>query len=409
MRSKRSVGSSASFLEGLSAPLRIVDVARDRAGIRRFLRVPYGIYGNDPNWVAPLLADLEKVFRDANPLFSHAEMRLWIAERDGRAVGRISGVLDRMHNEFHRESTAFFGFFESVDDPEVAGELFGAVRSWAASRGMTRILGPMNPTTNDECGLLVEGFDTPPVLMMTYNPRYYLRLFEGAGLSKAKDLLAYHIEIREKPLQRLGRLAAGFARREGNITVRPIRKKRLKDDLTLVKEVYNSAWEDNWGFVPMTDADIDFMASRLKPLLAEKLVLLAETPDEPVGFMMSLPDFNEAMRPLRGRLLTPALFGFLAYLIGWRVPKMTRLITLGIKKGYRARGIDAVMFEKSLRAMLSAGYRECEISWILEDNVMVQRPIDLFEGRVYKRYRIYEAPVEVPRVGAEICFNGSRV
>jgi hypothetical protein len=378
----------------LNSATRVREVARDRAGIRRFLRVPYRIYRGDRNWVAPLLSDLTKVFTEANPLFGHAEMKLWIAERDGRDVGRVAGVIDRMHNEFHRERTAFFGFFECENDFDVAQELLAAVRAWAAKRGMTRILGPMNPTTNDECGLLVEGFDSPPVLMMTYNPRYYLDLLERAGMSKAKDLLAYHIEIREKPLERLGRLASGFARREKHLTVRPIRKRRLKEDLVKIKEVYNAAWEDNWGFVPMTDADIDFMAARLKPLLVEDLVLLAETPAEPVGFMMSLPDFNEPMRALRGHLLSPAVFGFLASLAGWTTPRMTRLITLGIKKGYRARGIDAVMFEKSLRAMLAAGFKECEISWILEDNVMVQRPIDLFEGRVYKRYRIYEAPVD---------------
>jgi hypothetical protein len=373
--------------------LSLVELSRSPRDVSRFLEVPYGIYGDDPNWVAPLLDDLKKVFTDANPLFQHAEMSLWVLERDGRDVGRIAGILDRAHNDFHHEKTAFFGFFESIDDAAVARELFSAVEGWARSKGMDRILGPMNPTTNDECGLLVEGFDSPPVLMMTYNPSYYLRLFDGVGLRKAKDLLAYRIAIDPKPLERLDRLARGFARREKDLVIRSIRKKTLAADLAKVKEVYNAAWEDNWGFVPMTDGDIDFMASRLKPLLAEDIMLLAETPAEPVAFMMSLPDFNEAMKPLKGRLLTPKIFGFLAYLLGWKRPKMTRLITLGIKKGYRSRGIDAVMFAESLKAMLRDGYRECEISWILEDNVMVQRPIDLFEGKIYKRYRIYEKPV----------------
>ncbi len=373
--------------------MKITELSRTPSGVARFLNVSYEIYRDDPLWVAPLLDDLKKVFTDKNPLFEHAEMALWVAERDGKDVGRIAGILDRAHNEFHRESTAFFGFFESPDDPHICRALFDAVSQWARSKGMTRILGPMNPTTNDECGLLVDGFDSSPVLMMTYNPRYYLALFDGAGLVKAKDLLAYVIELKEAPLPRLSRLAAGFARREKNLKIRPIRKKRLKADLTKVKEVYNAAWEDNWGFVPMTDADIDFMAARLKPLLAEDLVLLAETPEEPVAFMMSLPDFNEAMKPLKGKLLTPKLFGFLAYLFGWKRPRIVRLITLGIKKKYRNRGIDAVMFAESLKAMLKSGYQSCEISWILEDNVMVQRPIDLFEGRVYKTYRIYEKPV----------------
>jgi hypothetical protein len=373
--------------------LKITELPRTSSGVARFLRVPYAIYSNDPLWVAPLLDDLKKVFTDRNPLFEHAEMALWVAERDGKDVGRIAGILDRSHNDFHEESTAFFGFFESIDDAEVSRELFDTVSRWARSRKMTRILGPMNPTTNDECGLLVDGFDSSPVLMMTYNPRYYLGLVEGAGLVKAKDLLAYVIDLKDKPLSRLSRLAAGFARRAKDLQIRPIRKKTLKADLMKVKEVYNAAWEENWGFVPMTEADIDFMAARLKPLLAEDLILLAETPEEPVGFMMSLPDYNEAMKPLKGKLLTPKLFGFLAYLLGWKRPKMVRLITLGIKKKYRNRGIDAVMFAESLKAMLKAGYQSCEISWILEDNVMVQRPIDLFEGKVYKTYRIYEKAV----------------
>ncbi len=373
--------------------MNLVELTRSRPDVGRFLQVPYGIYGNDLNWVAPLLDDLKKVFTDANPLFEHAEMKLWVAQRDGKDVGRIAGILDRAHNEFHKEKTAFFGFFESIDEPAVSRALFAKIAEWASTRGMNRILGPMNPTTNDECGLLIEGFDSPPVLMMTYNPEYYLKLYSDSGLAKAKDLLAYRISIDPKPLERLGRLARGFARRETNLTIRPIRKKTLQADLTKVKEVYNAAWEDNWGFVPMSDGDIDFMAARLKPLLAEDIMLLAETPAEPVAFMMSLPDFNEAMKPLKGKLLTPKIFGFLAYLLGWKTPRMTRLITLGIKKGYRNRGIDAVMFFESLTAMLKAGYKECEISWILEDNVMVQRPIDLFDGKVYKRYRIYEKSV----------------
>jgi hypothetical protein len=373
--------------------IQVLELPRDRKGIARFLNVPYRIYRDDPLWVAPLLDDLKKVFGAQNPLFEHAEMKLWVATEEGRDVGRIAGILDRAHNEFHRESTAFFGFFESVNDRRVSRALFDAVCAWTRERRMSRILGPMNPTTNDECGLLVEGFDSSPVLMMTYNPRYYRELFEEAGLRKAKDLLAFHLDLKEKPLSRLDRLAAGFARRQKDLSVRPIRKKTLKNDLVKVKEVYNAAWEDNWGFVPMTDGDIDFMAARLKPLLVEDMVLLAETPEEPVAFMMCLPDYNVAFKPLRGKLLTPRLFGFLAYLAGWRRPKLFRLITLGIKKGYRNRGIDAVMFAETLKAGLKAGYTECEVSWILEDNVMVQRPIRLFEGTRYKTYRIFEKPV----------------
>ena len=231
-----------------------------------------------PTGVAPLLDDLEKVFTDRNPLLAHAwKMNLWVAVRDGKDVGRIAGIIDRNHNAFHKESTAFFGFFESVDDQAVANALFDVAAEWARGKGMNRILGPMNPTTNDECGLLVDGFDSRPVIMMTYNPRYYIDLLAGAGLTKAKDLLAYHFEVAAEPLKRLDfKIAAGVRRREKDIVVRPIRRKTLAQDLARVKEVYNAAWEENWGFVPMTDGELDFMGERLKPLLHEDIALLAE-------------------------------------------------------------------------------------------------------------------------------------
>ena len=382
-----------SGAEGSGGPVTVVEVSRRGKDLTRFLHVPYPIYRDDPNWVAPLLDDLKKVFTDKNPLFEHAEMKLWVAVRGGRDVGRVAGILDRNHNAFHHESTAFFGFFESVNDPAVAGALLEAVAGWAKAKGMNRLLGPMNPTTNDECGLLVEGFDSPPVIMMTYNPRYYIDLLEGAGFTKAKDLLAYHFPVGEEPLRRLTRLADGVRRREKDLVVRPIRRKTLAQDLAKVKEVYNSAWEENWGFVPMTDAELDFMASRLKPLLAEEIALLAEVNGEPVAFMMSLPDFNEAMQPLKGKLLTPKIFNFLRYLMGWKRPRFVRVVTLGIKKAYRQRGIDAVMFAQSVRAAMTYGFRDCEVSWMLEDNVMVLRPIDVFGGKKYKTYRIYEKGV----------------
>jgi ribosomal protein S18 acetylase RimI-like enzyme len=373
--------------------VQIEELSRSKSGVARFLQVPYGIYRDDPNWVAPLLADLKTVFSDRNPLFEHAEMKLWVARRDGRDVGRVAGIIDRNHNTFHQESTAFFGFFEAENDPAVARELLDAVSGWAKASGMTRLLGPMNPTTNDECGLLVEGFDSPPVIMMTYNPRYYVDLIEGAGFTKAKDLLAYHFHVDPKPLERLGRLAAGVARREPGLVVRPIRRKTLRADLAKVKEVYNAAWERNWGFVPMTDAELDFMAARLKPLLVEEITLLAELNGEPVGFMMSLPDYNEALQPLKGKLLTPKVLGFARYMLGWKRPKRARVITLGIKSSHRQRGIDAALFARSMQAGIPYGFREVEVSWMLEDNLMILRPMEVFNARRYKTYRIYERPI----------------
>ena len=372
---------------------QIVELTRSRRDVMRFLKVAYGVYRDDPRWVAPLLVDQRKVFEDGNPLFEHAEMTLWVAVRNGRDVGRIAGTVERLHNEFHKETTAYFGFFEGPDDPAVSGALFDAVSVWARARGMTRLLGPMNPTTNDECGLLISGFDASPVVMMTYNPRYYPDLFAAAGLTKAKDLLAYYFDVKPKPLERFNRIAAGVRRREPNIVIRQIRKKTLAADLAKVREVYNAAWEANWGFVPMTEGDMAFMAERLKPLLVEELALLAERDGEPIAFMMSLPDYNEALRPMRGRLLTPRIFGLLSTLWGRRTPKIVRVVTTGVKRAYRQRGMDALLFGHGLTYGLKAGYQGCEVSWVLEDNVQVLRPLEIFDAYEYKRYRIYERAV----------------
>ena len=355
--------------------MQIEELSRSKSGISRFLKVPYGIYRDDPNWVAPLLADLKTVFTDRNPLFQHAEMKLWVARRDGRDVGRIAGIIDRNHNDFHQRVDRLLRLLRSGERP---GRRAGTARcglGLGSGKGMNRLLGPMNPTTNDECGLLVDGFDSPPVIMMTYNPRYYVDLLEGGGVHQGEGPAGL-------PLPRRSQAAgapepAGGRRRaaEPGLVVRPIRRKTLRADLAKVKEVYNAAWERNWGFVPMTDAELDFMAVRLKPLLVEEITLLAELNGEPVGFMMSLPDYNVAIQPLKGKLLTPRVLNFARYLLGWKRPTRARVITLGIKAGFRQRGIDAMLFARSMQAGIPYGFREVEISWMLEDNLMILRPL----------------------------------
>ncbi len=382
----------------MSEPFEIRPLARCGRDIGRFLNVSYGIYDGDPYWVAPLLMDLRKVFTDRNPLFEHAEMQLWVAARGGRDIGRIAAIVDRNYNELARSDgaagpAAFFGFYECVPEAAVSRALFEAAENWARQRGLRRVLGPMNPTTNDECGLLVEGFDSAPVFMMTYNPRYYPEQVEAQGYAKSKGLLAYLIDLADIPMERLTRIAEKVKRRNPDLVFRPVLKKTLARDLGKVKEVYNSAWEENWGFVPMTDAEVDFMAGRLKPLLMEGLIWLAEAGGEPVGFLLAMPDYNIALQPLRGRLLTPKLLGSLPVLLGWRKPDRTRVITLGVKAEYRSRGLETVMLIEGLRTGFHAGVRESEASWILEDNVMMRRVLESIGGRVYKKYQIYEKPL----------------
>ena len=377
----------------MAAPLRLEELSRDRAGLGRFLRVPYDIYRRDPNWVAPLLSDRRRVLGPENPFFAHARLALWVVSRHGRDVGSIAGVVDEHHNARHREATAFFGFFESVNDPAVSGLLLGAVRTWARGLGMTRLLGPMNPSINEECGLLVEGFDAPPVIMMTYNPPYYAELLVQAELKRRKDLLAYRIVLDDSRLARLERLAARGLVRAGTVTVRPVDRRSLARDLAKIQEVFNAAWEDNWGHVPMTDPEIEFMAKRLIPVLDKEIVLLAEDQGEAVAFIFSLPDFNEALGRLRGRLLSPRLPLVLPYLLGLKRPRFVRVMAMGIKREYRQRGIDAVLIGRCLRVLLDRGFELCEISWILADNLLMRRIGEMFGGSLYKTYALYDGRV----------------
>ncbi|MFN2387755.1 MAG: N-acetyltransferase [Thermoanaerobaculia bacterium] len=319
-------------------------------------------------------------------------MQLFLARRGGESVGRIAAILDRHHNEKQREQTAFFGFFESENDPAVSGALFDAAALWARERRMRTLRGPLSPSLNDEAGLLVDGFGKPPVVMMTYNPPYYPALVEAAGFRKSKDLLAYWLDIRPKPLARLEKLAARVSKQLPEVRVRSITKRSLLRDLPKVQEVYNEAWEENWGFVPMTDEEMEFMAKRLKPLLDPDFVYLAEVPRpdgglEPIAFVMALPDYNQALAPLRGRLLP---FGWLKFLLASRRIPTLRILTLGIKRPYRMRGIHSVVFAACLRAALRRGFTGCEVSWLLEDNELVIRAVDLWEGYLYKTYRLYE-------------------
>lgn len=382
--------STMSTMSTVNNDTQVVPLSRVPRDVARFLKVPYRVYRDDPHWVAPPLMDLKKVFSDANPFFEHAEMQLWVAVRNGQDVGRIAAIFDRHYVKYQKENAAFFGFFECLNDPDASARLFDAAFDWARRKSIPRIVGPMNPSTNDECGLLVSGFESPPVFMMTYNPQYYSDLVEKAGFAKSKDLLAYFFDLANTPMDRFERIAAKFSRREKDLKLVPIRKKTLERDIEKVTEVYNEAWQDNWGFVPMTPGEIHFMAARLKPLLFEGLAWLVEAPDQTVGFLLASPDYNQALKPLRGRFLSPGIFEALPYLLQWKTPDIVRVITLGVKPGFRGRGIEAAMLCVGLRTGFKAGFKNVEASWILEDNTPIQRIIELFGGKVYKTYRIYE-------------------
>jgi len=377
----------------MASSVDILPLARDARGIGRFLAVAHQIYRESPYWVAPLAQDQRKSLGTANPFFAHASMQLWVARRNGREVGRIAGIADRLFQARQDPRTAFFGFFESENDTEVSGRLFQTVSAWARQQGFRRLLGPMNPSTNDECGLLVDGFDTRPVFMMPYNPPYYESLLTQAGWRGVMNLLAYRIDLDQSPLDRLHRIQERFRQRHPDITVRPLRRRTFRQDLEKIRRLYNEAWEENWGFVPMTESEIGFMANRLKPLLVEGLVWIAETAREPVGFLLAVPDFNQPLQPLRGRLLTPRLLGFLPYLFGWKTPDMARVLVLGVRSAYRRRGVESTLLANGLQAAAKLGLRACEASWVLEGNHRSRRVIEAFGGHPYKTYRLFERGV----------------
>ncbi|MBI4520454.1 MAG: N-acetyltransferase [Gemmatimonadetes bacterium] len=330
----------------------------------------------------------ELLDRRKHPFHQHAEVAYFLAERDGRTAGRVAAVVNHRHNEFHQERTGFFGFFESERDLEVAGALLRSACDWLARRGMERARGPMNFSTNEECGLLVDGFATPPAIMMTHNPRYYADLLEASGFRKERDLLAYWRDDPEPP----ERLVRGVERLQGRlgVRIRGLDMKRFAAEVAAIKEVYNSAWAQNWGFVPMTDAEFDYMAKQFKPVVDPDLTLLAEVAGEVVGFSLTLPDLNQALKHINGRLFPLGLFRLL-----WesRRIRSVRIITLGLKPGYRRLGIDAALYLRTWVVGTAKGYVSGEASWVLEDNWEMRRALEKMGFRVRKTYRIYERPL----------------
>ncbi|MBI3247724.1 MAG: GNAT family N-acetyltransferase [Deltaproteobacteria bacterium] len=354
--------------------------------LREFIRLSWHIYRGDPLWVPPLLLDLKKLLDPRkHPFHRHAEVGYFLSRRGGEVVGRIAAVVNRQYVSFHEDHTGFFGFFESIDDRQVAAELLTAAERWVAERGMHRIQGPMNFSTNEECGLLVDGFSSPPTIMMPYNPPYYAALIESAGHAKAKDLIAYLIDDTTPP-ERLVRGVASLQQRY-DITIRPISVKHFERDVAALLEVYNSAWERNWGFVPMTPEETADLAQQLRRVGDPRLCLLAESNNEPVGFALALPDYNQALRHIDGRLLP---FGFLKLLWYRRRIDTARVLALGLKPAFRRLGLDAMLYLHLWQTAPALGFPRVECSWILEDNRLMRRGLERAGARPYKTYRVYE-------------------
>jgi GNAT superfamily N-acetyltransferase len=372
-----------------------VEVARVQSWAEKdeFIRFQWKVYDGDLHWVPPLLMERREFLDPAkNPFYAHADVALFVARRGRKVVGRIAAVEDRNFNAFHGTKTAYFGLYESVNDPGVAAALLKAAKDWARWRGLDTLLGPMNLSTNYEVGLLVEGFDSDPYIMMPYNPRYYGELFEACGLKKAKDLFAWERSARTAPPERFMRIADKIREHE-EITIRSANLKDFATEAERIKEIYNAAWEKNWGFVPMTSAEFDKLAKDLKQMLVPDLAVIAEHRGEPVAFSLTVPDYNQALKKVNGRLTRFGLpIGLMKLLWHARKIDKVRLIALGVKTGWRRRGLDAVLIVEAIRRANALGYAGGEVSWTLEDNDLINGAIEASGCTKTKVYRVYDAP-----------------
>lgn len=348
-------------------------------------------------WVPPLRRDVALLLdRRRNPFFEHAEAEYFLAERGGTVVGRIAAVANRLHNETHRDHVGFFGFFETVDDQSVANALFDAAGAWLAERGFDTMRGPASFSVNDECGLLVDGFATPPTLMMPHNPPWYVALLLGAGFVKAKDLLAYEggdrTFTRYEPVPARLERAVEIMRQRMGITLRPLNLDDFDNEVERIKTIYNAAWERNWGFVPMTDREIEHLARQFRPVAVADIIPFAEKDGRVVGFGLGLPDLNVVLRGNRGGRLLPVIPRLL-----WALKRETirraRIPLLGIIPEFRGRGLDAVLYHWIWTKAAEHGMYWGEAGWILEDNPAMKSGLEKMNFTVYKTYRLFDRPL----------------
>jgi hypothetical protein len=371
-------------------PVTVRPVA-GRRDLKRFIELPYRLHRDDPRWVPPLRFERRQFLdRNKNPFFHHAEAEYFLCERDGDVVGRITAQIDQRWDEFQGGNDGMFGFFEVESDPEVAGALIETAGGWLRDRGRERMLGPMDFTTNDECGVLVDGFDEPPIILQPWHPPYYSELFEGLGLTKAMDMWMWDLW--------LGKLkqgnefdpmieAAAKVSEEKGVVVRKMRKRDLENEIARFMEVYNEAWSRNWGFVPITAEEVAFQARTLKPILVEDWAMIAEKGDEVVGAALTLPDFNQVLKKMNGRLFP---FGWWHFLTGRGKIDRVRVFALGVKRQYQHLGVAAALYKRHRETATWMPQKGGQTGWILETNKAMNRAMEGMGGTIASTYRLYE-------------------
>jgi len=352
-----------------------------------FIRFPHQIYSEDTPWVAPLDSERKKFLSPAtNPFFDHAEAEYFLAvSTDGKTLGRIAAIVDHDHNRFHNEHTGFFGMFECVNDVEVSAFLLNTAAHWCRKKEMDRMRGPLSLSINHECGLLVENFDDCPVIGIPYNPPYYADLFSHWGLKKIKDLISLDIQLTRIPeyLQR----AVSLLQKRNRFSIRCLQMDRFDEEIDVLWDIYNSAWETNWGFVPMNHKEFVFTAQEMKAVVDPRVCFIAEVNGEPAGFSLALPDVNQALKSMKGKLFP---FGWLKFILGKSRIDRFRVITLGVKKQFQRLGIDACFYHATYKQLMEINIFRVDMSWVLEDNQAMIGPIEKIGGIPYKRHRIYE-------------------
>ena len=379
----------------MSKSVRVIPV-RSKAERKAFLDVPFALYRDDPNWVAPLyLERYEHLDPKKNPYFRHAEVELFIAMKGDRPVGRISAQVCRLRSDLYRDGAGQFGFLEAENDPEVFAALLEAAAHWLEDRGMSSLQGPFNFSINDEMGLLIDGFDTPPSMMMGHALPYYAERMDALGFAKAKDVIAYDFRDSGEMPQTL-KAAYERALASNELRVRPLDKKNLMRELEIIVSIANDAWSDNWGFVPWTQEEMTALGNNLKMLVTGDYIAIAEYKGEPAAMAVSLPNINDWIHGLNGRLL-PFGWAKLAYNLLARPPRSVRMPLMGLRKKYHRSSIGAVLGMATLARVrnyhVGRGTLRGELSWILEDNKRMRHMIEAFGGVPYKTYRIYEKAI----------------
>ncbi|GAA3627232.1 hypothetical protein [Flavivirga jejuensis] len=353
-----------------------------------FIDFPYDLYKDDSNWVPPIKKDYIKLFdKKLNPFFAEGDMQLYLVKKNESVVGRIASIDNHEHNKVHNENIGFFGFFECYNDPEIANLLLKKATKWLLERGRVAIRGPVSPSMNYESGFLVEGFDDAPRLMMPYTKSYYPYLTTDLGFNKVKQLWAYKINSRHvADNSKIARVAESIKLRSG-VRLREIQMKNFQEEIYTIVDIFNKCWCNNWGFIPISQEAAIIMAKSMKPIVEKSLILIAEIDDKPVGMIVTLYDYNEILKKMKGRLFP---FGFLHLLnaknkIGW-----LRMMLIGVLPEYRSKGIDALLYYQSALNALKLNKFHCEGSWTLEDNHVINRLATMMGGKVYKKYNIYE-------------------